>query len=68
MHEDLKIHDSVLEQWDYKSYERWEPPSEENEAYLNCDEWLEEDPLYQHLEENIENLVDQAIATVDQQF
>ena len=32
MHADLKPYDQVLEPWDYRSYERWEPPNEENEA------------------------------------
>ena len=44
MHADLKPYDSVLEPWDYRSYERWEPPGEQNELYLNCDEGLQENP------------------------
>ena len=58
MHADLKPYDSVLEPWDYRSYERWEPPGEQNELYLNCDEALQENPQYQHLEENIEILIE----------
>ena len=64
MHADLKPYDAVLEPWDYRSYERWEPPSEQNDMYLNCDEWLQENPQYQHLELDIDELIDQAMRKI----
>jgi hypothetical protein len=68
MHADLKPYDQVLEPWDYRSYERWEPPNEENELTLNCDEWLQENAQYQHLEDNIERLITKAMQHIDKQF
>ena len=67
MHADLKPYDQVLEHWDYRCYERWEPP-QENELYLNCDDWIVENPAYQHLEENIESLITEGTHNVTQQF
>lgn len=37
---ELKPYDSVLEPWDYRSYEKWDPPTEESDKYLDCGEWL----------------------------
>jgi dynein heavy chain len=67
MHADLKPYDQVLEHWDYRCYERWEPP-QENELYLNCDDWIVEHPAYQHLEENVEILINKGMDNVTQQF
>lgn len=64
----MKPYDSVLEPWDYRSYEKWEPPTEESEMYLNCDEWLQENPDHQHLDANIEILLEQAMQKVMKQF
>ena len=58
----------MLEPWDYRSYERWEPPNEENELTLNCDEWLQEKAEYQHLEEDIEELIAKAMEKIKKQF
>ena len=68
MHADLQPYDRVLEPWDYRSYERWEPPNEENELSLNCDEWLQEKAEYQHLEEDIEELIAKAMQKIKKQF
>lgn len=68
MHADLKPYDQVLEPWDYRSYARWEPPTEDNELYLNCDDWLQENPSYQHLEENIEVLITRAMQKIEHQY
>lgn len=62
---ELKPYDNVLEPWDYRSYEKWEPPIEINEMYLNCDDWLQEKPEYIHLEENIEILINKAVKNID---
>jgi len=42
MHEELTIYDEILESWDYRSYEKWEMPEEQDGAFLNCQEWLED--------------------------
>jgi len=42
MHEELAVYDAVLESYDYRSYDKWEAPEEENELFLNCEEWLSE--------------------------
>jgi dynein heavy chain, axonemal len=68
MHADLKPYDRVLEPWDYRSYARWEPPTEDNQLYLNCDDWLQESPDYQHLEENVEALVTRAMQKIKRQY
>mmetsp|Transcript_30959 Transcript_30959/g.47349 ORF Transcript_30959/g.47349 Transcript_30959/m.47349 type:complete len:271 (+) Transcript_30959:3157-3969(+) len=68
MHADLKPYDSILEPWDYRSYERWEPPQEKNELYLNCDDWLRENPYYVHLEDNLEALINEAVSKIEIQF
>jgi len=68
MHVDLKPYDQVLEPWDYRSYARWEPPEEENERFLNCDDWLQGNPSYQHLAENVEVLIARAMKKVKSQF
>ena len=65
---ELKPYDSVLEPWDYRSYEKWDPPTEESEKYLNCDEWLQGEAEYIHLEEDIDRRLGQAIQKVDEQF
>lgn len=68
MHADLKPYDQVLEPWDYRSYARWEPPAEENERFLNCDDWLQENPSYQHLEADLDWLVTQAFSNIRHQY
>lgn len=68
MHADLKAYDQVLEPWDYRCYARWEPPLEENGRFLNCDGWLLEDPSYQHLAEDVDHLLDQALSKVQRQL
>jgi hypothetical protein len=42
-HEDLVPYVQVLESWDDKVCDEWEPP---DDNYLNCDEWLEDHPLF----------------------
>ena len=42
-HEDLLPYVQVLESWDDKVCDEWEPP---DDNYLNCDEWLEDHPLF----------------------
>ena len=42
MHEELAVYDAVLESYDYRSYDKWEAPEEDNALYLNCEEWLSE--------------------------
>jgi hypothetical protein len=68
MHADLKPYDQVLEPWDYRSYEKWEPPNEDDELSLNCDDWLQENAQYQHREENIDILINKAMYKIKKQF
>ena len=68
MHEELAIYDEILENWDYRSYEKWEMPEHQNALYLNPEEWLSEHPDYIYLESNIETLVEMTIAKVTRQL
>lgn len=62
---ELKPYDSVLEPWDYRSYEKWDPPTEESEKYLDCGEWLQGESEFINLEENIDRRMSQAILNID---
>jgi hypothetical protein len=68
MNAELKKYDNVLEPRDARSYQRWETPTEKNELFLNCDEWLQENPIYLHLEDNIDILILKAMQNVKKQF
>jgi hypothetical protein len=68
MHADLKPYDQVLEPWDYRSYAKWEPPSEDNLLYLDCEDWLLEDASMQHLRTNVDCLVARAMKQVKKQY
>lgn len=48
-HEDLLKYVKVLESWDDKVCDEWDPPDDNN---LNCEEWLSENPLNQTKEVN----------------
>ena len=37
-------YEAVLEDWDDRVCEEWEPP---DQIYLNCDEWLLDNKLYE---------------------
>ena len=65
---DLEPYDKILEPWDYRAYEKWAPPSEEDERYLNCEYWLVDNPEYQHREDNIDFLIAEAMVIVEKQF
>lgn len=43
-HEDLLPYVKVLESWDDKVCDEWDPPDDNN---LNCDEWLIGNKLYE---------------------
>jgi len=43
-HEDLLPYVNVLESWDDKVCDEWDPPDDNN---LNCDEWLQENYYFQ---------------------
>lgn len=58
----------MLEPWDYRSYEKWDPPTEESEKFLNCGEWLQGESEYIHLEEDIDRRLGQAMQKVEEQF
>ena len=53
-HIELQNYANVLETWDDKVCEQWEPP-EDND--LNCDQCLSEEPDYQNQQETFQNLV-----------
>ena len=67
MHSELAVYDSVLEPWDYRSYDKW-AREEDEDAYLNCDEWLDDEYDFKFHEEHMKELVDQAVEKVRTQL
>ena len=53
-HQDLVKYVKVLESWDDKVCEEWDPP---DENHLNCINWLNEEPLYNEQSQRIRELV-----------
>ena len=53
MHKELARYDAVLEPWDHRSYDRWRE-LEEDDLYLNCEEWLQDKDIYIRLDEQID--------------
>jgi hypothetical protein len=45
MHPDLECYDKALENWDHRSYEKWER-QDEKDMYLDSEEWLEDDMMF----------------------
>lgn len=67
MHSELAVYDSVLEPWDYRSYDKW-AREEDEDTYLNCDEWLDDEYDFKFHEEHMKELVDQAVEKVRTQL
>ena len=42
-HEELVKYVKVLESWDDKVCDEWEPP---DDPQLNCDDWLHDNPIF----------------------
>ena len=59
---DLDRYEAVLEDWDDRVCEEWEPP---DQLYLNCEDWLRGNPLYEKREIRVKELVDSAYAKVE---
>ena len=61
-HEELLPYVKVLESWDDKVCDEWEPPDENS---LNCDEWLNGKEEYQLQSYLVENELQKAFVNVD---
>ena len=69
MNDELQKYDSILEPWDYRSYDReWKAPSEENQLYLNSDESLMDNYTYIHYEDILSKLIKDGMDKVYLQF
>ena len=69
MNDELQKYDSILEPWDYRSYDReWKAPSEENQLYLNRDESLMDNYTYIHYEDILSKLIQDGMDKVYLQF
>ena len=62
---DLDRYEAVLEDWDDRVCEEWEPP---DQLYLNCEDWLRGDPIYESRETSVKNLVSSAFDKVNVVF
>ena len=49
-HGDLDKYEKVLEDWDDRVCQEWEPP---DSLYLNCDSWLSNNQLYEDHKDRI---------------
>lgn len=61
-HPDLDKYVRVLEDWDDKVCAEWEQP---DQLFLNCEEWLVSNPLYENHVKRIQNLIKSAFDKVD---
>lgn len=61
-HPDLDKYEAVLEEWDDRVCVEWEPP---DQLYLNCDEWLIGNTLYETHRSEIQGLIVGAFEKVD---
>ena len=53
-HEDLLPYVRVLESWDDKVCDEWESP---DDNYLNCDDWLQDEPMFTRQSDLIRDLI-----------
>jgi hypothetical protein len=56
-HGELLPYVQVLESWDDKVCDEWDPP---DDTFLNCDEWLEDHPLFVNQRLYITDLINSA--------
>lgn len=66
MHPNLECYDKALENWDPRSYEKWE--REDDAAKLDCEQWLEDDMMFQNLDNEIREVVKVGISKVQRQL
>ena len=64
-HPDLDKYEAVLEDWDDRVCEEWQPP---DQIYLNCDEWLLDNKLYETHARDIQGLIREAFKKVENFF
>jgi len=64
-HPDLDKYEAVLEDWDDRVCNEWEPP---DQLYLNCDNWLSNNKLYENHGDQIKFLIEGAFDKVNQFF
>ena len=59
---DLDRYEAVLEDWDDRVCDEWERP---DQPYLNCEDWLRGDPLYESRDTVVKELIEVAFRRVD---
>jgi hypothetical protein len=59
---DLDRYEAVLEDWDDRVCDEWERP---DQPYLNCEDWLRGDELYESRDTVVKELIDTAFRRVD---
>ena len=64
-HPDLDKYELILEDWDDRVCIEWEPP---DQLYLNCDEWLIGNKLYETHGSEIKHLISAAFRKVEEFF
>lgn len=64
-HPDLDKYEAILEEWDDRVCPEWEQP---DQLFLNCDEWLNGNPVYDNHGTQINNLIHGAFRKVEQFF
>ena len=64
-HPDLDKYEANLEDWDDRVCAEWEPP---DQLYLNCDQWLNHNKLYETHGDVITGLLRGAFDKVDEFF
>lgn len=67
MHPNLECYDKALENWDPRSYEKWER-EDDTSPYLDCEQWLEDDMMFQNLDNEIRKVVKVGISKVQKQL
>jgi hypothetical protein len=63
-HPDLNKYQSLLETWDDRVCDTWEPLTED-QMHLNCEEWLLESPLYQQHTQVINQVISLAFYNIE---
>lgn len=64
-HPDLDKYEAILEDWDDRVCGEWFPP---DQLVLNCDQWLNGNPLYDNHSDHINDLIHGAFRKVNQFF
>ena len=61
-HEELLPYVRVLESWDDKVCEEWDPP---DDNYLNCEDWLQDKEVYQNHKKELCESIEFAFSKAD---